>query len=173
MEIFLIRHTRTDVAPGTIYGHSEVPLHADFEKEGNTILQKLPAAVDAVYSSPATRCSLLAGYIGATVMFDERLREFNFGRWEGKTWDTIPAGERDAWMNDFVHVATPQGESLLQMNERVQQFWQELLQAPYQTIAVVTHAGVIRLVMAALEGLPLASIFTIPVEYGQIFRVQC
>ena len=139
-----------------------------FLTEADEIKRKLPATFDAVYSSPSRRCTLLAEQLVQNFQIDNRLYEFNFGDWEGKTWDTIDRQESAAWMQDFVQIATPNGESMVQMNERVMAFWTDICQKAYKTVAVVTHGGVIRLLMAADQQLPLTSVFTLKVDYGEV-----
>src|SRR5829696_6393524 len=78
----------------------------------------------------------------------ERLA-LQIGHWEGKTWEDIEPGELNPWMEDYVNVCPPGGESLLQMKERVLSFWKDVQQRPYQRVALVTHGGVIRLLLAA------------------------
>lgn len=172
MEVYLIRHTTPLISPGLIYGRTEVPLVDSFQTEADEIKSKLPTTFDAVYSSPSRRCTLLTEQLVPNFQIDNRLCEFNFGEWEGKTWDTIDQQESAAWMQDFVYVSTPNGESMLKMNERVMAFWTDLCQKTYKTVAVVTHGGVIRLLMAADQQLPLASAFTIKVDYGDVIVLR-
>jgi len=168
MEIFLIRHTTPEVCKGFIYGHMDVALAASFDAEKKLVINMLPEHIDFIVSSPSSRCTLLAREITDSFIEDERLMELNFGQWEGKTWDTIDRLESEQWMDDFINTAPPQGESLFQMNERVMNFWNELLRYPHQRIAVVTHAGVIRLILAVVNSIPLQSIFDINVHYGEV-----
>lgn len=172
MEIYLIRHTTPDVAPGLIYGRTEVDLLDRFPDEVARIRSKLPVRLDVWYSSPSRRCTQLADQLTPAFQVDDRLCEFHFGDWEGKTWDTIDPDESKAWMDDFVNVSSPNGESMIQMNERVTAFWTDLIRQPHQTAGIVTHGGVIRLLLAADQKLPLATVFTIKVDYGDVVRLR-
>jgi len=178
MEIYLIRHTSPQVDKGLIYGHLDVPLKDNFEEESQAVLKQLPAGIDAIYSSPSVRCTLLAkaisaSYYGISTSYQEEaaLRELNFGDWEGKTWDTINRVESDQWMDDFVNLSPPNGETMLQMERRIMVFWTHLLQEPYQNVAVVTHAGVLRILLAGYRNIPLKDSFTIPVAMAQVVRL--
>ena len=172
MEIFLIRHTRPLLKPGLIYGQSEVPLAASFPLERDAVLEQLASAPDAVYSSPYSRCTRLAAAIDAGYHTVPALAELNFGDWEGQTWDTVDHLESETWMADFVHLSPPGGESLLQLQARVSGFWQWLLRQPRGRVAVVTHAGVIRVILARYRGIALQDIFSIPVQYAEVFRLE-
>ena len=172
MEVFLIRHTIPDVGRGSIYGRTDVGLAESFDTEKRPVIDKLPEHIDIVVSSPSSRCTLLAREITGSYLEDKRLMELDFGLWEGKTWDTIDRLESEKWMIDFVNTAPPQGESLNQMNERVMSFWNELLQYSHPRIAIVTHAGVIRLILSAVNSAPLESLFDIHVQYGEVITLN-
>ena len=59
---------------------------------------------------------------------------------------------------------------------RVVHFGQDLvfllLKIPFDSVAVVTHAGVIRCFWAHIAGIPLKDLFNIDVDYGDVFLVQ-
>ncbi|MDN3548203.1 alpha-ribazole phosphatase [Mucilaginibacter aquaedulcis] len=172
MEIYLIRHTTPDIYKGLIYGRLDVPLSESFGAEKESVIVKLPEHIDLVISSPSSRCILLAREIAEFYVKDNRLMELDFGLWEGKTWDTIDRKESEMWMSNFINTAPPQGESLGKMNERVVDFWNQLLKLPYKKIAIVTHAGVIRLILAAVNSIPLQSVFDIKVQYGEVITLN-
>ena len=86
MDIYLIRHTKTDTKKGLCYGQSDVPLADSFYDEALQLQQKLPELNGdcKVFSSPLSRCLRLANRFSDTVTTDERLLEMNFGNWENK-----------------------------------------------------------------------------------------
>jgi len=51
-------------------------------------------------------------------LYDD-LMELNCGDWEMQAWNDIPKPEIQPWLDDFVHVPVPNGESYTQMHERV------------------------------------------------------
>jgi alpha-ribazole phosphatase len=136
------------------------------------IKTKLPDNPDIIYSSPSTRCTLLAQKINPVFIIDSRLMELNFGDWEGETWDTVNESDLQMWMDDFVNAAVPGGESMLQMSARVLSFWSELIQLSHQKVAVVTHGGVIRLILAHLRNIELVNAFDIKVAYGEVVTIN-
>lgn len=172
MEIFLIRHTTPAVSKGTIYGRTDVGLAASFQKEKDTILSKLPTTISTVFSSPSSRCTRLADCLSSSYQVDERLYEVNFGQWEGKTWDTVDQEALAPWMADFVNVCPPEGESMIQMQARVMHFWNELLQSSHDKATVVTHGGVIRIILAMIQDIPLVDSFNIKIGYADVFLVR-
>ncbi|GAC1310578.1 MAG: alpha-ribazole phosphatase [Mucilaginibacter sp.] len=172
MEIFLIRHTTPAITKGLIYGRTDVPLADSFAIEKKVIKNKLPVDIDHVFSSPSLRCTLLAREILDTFEEDKRLMELDFGLWEGETWDSVNRVESEQWMKDFINNCPPEGETLNEMNNRVISFWEELIRLPYHRIAIITHAGVIRLILATVNSLPLKSIFDLNVNYGEVVSLN-
>lgn len=168
MEIYLVRHTTPSLSPGLIYGRLDVALEDTFLSEFEIIKTKLPDNSDIVYSSPSTRCTLLSQKINPVFIIDNRLTELNFGDWEGSTWDTVNEADLKIWMDDFVNVIVPGGESMQQMSVRVLEFWSELISSGYQKAVIVTHGGVIRLILAHLRNIELADAFDIKVTYGEV-----
>ncbi len=171
MQVHLIRHTRLDIAENICYGQSEVPLASSFLTEKNLILKQLYSKYDAVFSSPLSRCTQLAQEI-PTDFYQEsaRLLELNFGAWEGKNWNDIAPDELNLWMSDFVNIKL--GESFINMYHRVVGFIEELLAKDYQKVAIVTHAGVIRIFFAWLLEIPLKNIFRLQIGYGDIYTLN-
>ena len=173
MEIYLIRHTTPDVAPGICYGQSDVVLAASFEEEWQRLQLKLPSSFDRIYTSPLQRCEQLARRLNAPQFrVDARLRELHFGDWEMRAWDDIPPKETTSWMNDFVKVACPNGESYQALAARVQAFWEQLRQEDVATVAVVTHGGPIRVMLACALSLSLEHAFRLTIGYGSVSLVS-
>lgn len=173
MLVYIIRHTKVEVLPGTCYGQSNVPLATSFPKELAHYKEQLPTHFDQIYSSPLQRCQELAMALdNQTPILEPALMEMNFGDWEGKTWDAIGQQESQPWMEDFVNVAPPNGENLADFFKRVHHFLEHLRLQPYKQVLVVTHAGAIRCIWAFATGMPLKNIFRIPVDYGEVLVLQ-
>ena len=135
-------------------------------------MDQLNQSFDAIYSSPAQRCTLLAQKFHASPITDKRLLEMNFGQWEGMTWDAIPSDLLMPWMEDFVQIAPPEGESLQIMYTRIAQFLDQLKQQNHKQVLIVAHAGVIRCIWAYVTQIPLVNIFKIPVGYGEVLKIN-
>lgn len=172
MDIYLIRHTTPNVPPGTCYGQSDVGLASSFADECTSMFAKLPAHWDRVYCSPLSRCQLLAKQLHPQPTEDARLQELDFGDWEGQAWSDIDPAKLNPWMNDFVNVACPGGESYQEMAERITAFWKDLTSEAYQNVAVVTHAGPIRALLAHVLSLPIEHSFRLAIDYGSVSLVQ-
>lgn len=169
MTLYLLRHTRVDVPQGICYGQSDVPLAESFPEEAAAVVKKLSEIrFDRVYSSPLSRCMLLAEKISNAILEDDRLKELNFGDWEGKTWDSIYESEEGKhWFADYENIACPQGESFRMMIDRVSHFIGDL-PPDMENLLIVTHAGIIRSFLTILKGFSIDKAFNTPVDYGEI-----
>ena len=103
MQCYLIRHTTPKVAIGVCYGQLDLDVTDSFSQEAQAVLAKFKGDHPAVcYSSPLQRCAKLAETLPfGRPQHDERLKELNFGAWEGQVWDDIPRHEIDHWWSDF------------------------------------------------------------------------
>lgn len=171
MEIHLIRHTAVENPENLCYGFSDIPLRNNFAEDFRAL--DLDKNFDQVISSPSGRCTLLAEHFKLNYKTDERLREMNFGRWEMKKWTDIPEEEINPWYYDFVNVKAAGGESLLEMKARVMSFWNEFISENNMDKALlVTHGGVIRLIVQSILEFPLENLFKIQIDYGKKVIIQ-
>lgn len=171
--ILLIRHTTPDVPKGVCYGQADVGLADSYVNELATLRAKLPANLAVCFSSPLQRCKRLVNDLFRDdTIVDNRLQELNFGEWELNKWDELGQAGSD-WGNNFVTYRPPGGETVLELQHRVLQFWQELItKNGSDHCAIVTHAGVIRVIVAHQKGLPIEKAYDIPVAYGQVISIN-
>ncbi|MDO3625351.1 alpha-ribazole phosphatase [Mucilaginibacter sp. BT774] len=174
MEIYLLRHTAVNNPHKLCYGQSEIDLATDWANHFTALKQKMgPSLRGALfYSSPYQRCKQLAGFLSDDqFQIDSRLSEMHFGDWEQCLWTDIDQPVLNAWMADFANYQVPGGESFVQMHGRCTQFWDELLALPSDRIVVVTHAGVIRSLLAYILSIPLEKTFQLEVEYSSVTKI--
>lgn len=177
MNLYIIRHTKVAVESGICYGQSDVSVASTFLSEKEKVKDEIAGITfDAIFCSPLFRCKILAVNIfqKEEIVFDERLKELNFGEWELKAWDAIynsPKGK--VWMDNYQTLPTLNGESYPEMVERVLEFYSELVLKKYINIAIFTHAGVIRILKSSIERQPIDELFTSfkPV-YGSIIKFE-
>ena len=181
MEIILVRHTTPSVSKGICYGQTDLDVTDVFEEEREVVLSQILALNEVekgfvIYTSPLMRCGKLAHFLSekldAAVHVEDRLMELNFGVWENRAWNDLPQDDLTLWMNDFVTAHPPDGESYEELNERVFAFLKTLQLVDNQCVILVTHAGVIRALMAHAQGLPLAKAFDVKLEYGAVCAVD-
>ena len=177
MDIYLIRHTKTDTLKGLCYGQTDVALADSFLEEAHQLQQKLPELKpdSPVFSSPLTRCVQLAEKISDKVTIDARLSELDFGDWECRRFDDIDVYILQQWTDDFVHVAPPNGESFIDLCQRAGAFWQDMVHEMHPAsgqILIITHAGVIRALLAHILKLPPANAFQFRIDVGSVHKLQ-
>jgi broad specificity phosphatase PhoE len=114
-------------------------------------------AFDYAVSSDLSRALETAQTIRgrARVVRDERWREFDFGEWEGLTWEEIV--ERFPEMLEHgttaaKRYAPPGGETFEAVCGRVGRALEELRATPYGNVLVVTHAGPLHAMLHTLFG---------------------
>lgn len=167
MILHLIRHPKPVVEPGICYGQLDLAAE-DIEATAAALRALLPAGLP-VWSSPLRRCRMLAVELQSQPVFDERLVEMNFGDWEGRPWDAIPHAELDAWAADVAGYAPPGGESPHQLQQRALDFVAGL---SVPEAALVTHAGIIRVLLAEWRGLAPDEWTQLVFPYGSLTTVE-
>jgi alpha-ribazole phosphatase len=148
--LHFIRHAETDMA-GRFCGHTDPELNnRGREQAGALHLQPL----QHVYSSDLRRAISTAEVLGLPVTVRPALREIYFGEWEGLSWEEIerayPKYARD-WMEHYPALPAPGGEPFQDFKDRVlgEVHWLLGQRGP---LAVVTHAGVLRVVLQHWHG---------------------
>ena len=175
MKVTLIRHTKVALPEGTCYGWSDVALADTFEQEAaatkHNLQKNLP--FDAIFSSPLTRARRLAAYCGyPTPTLDDRLKEIHMGDWEMQRFDAITDPRMQEWYDDYLHVATTNGESYQELFGRVASFLDEVRRLPFERIAVFTHGGVLMSARIYAEALPPEEALRNLTPYGGIVRIK-
>lgn len=179
MEIILIRHTAVAAEPGTCYGQRDVPLAEPTDEAFEQVAYRLPE-VQAVATSPLQRCARLAHWLaarsGVPLLTDDRWRELDFGAWEGQRWSQIERHLLDQWALDPWGFSAPEGESVRSMHLRVRAALAALrVKADvngWRRVAVVTHGGPIRLLLAELMGLAPMKVNALQVPFGGVFGLR-
>ncbi len=174
MKLYLIRHTKVDVEHGICYGQSDVGIAESFKEEAKVIKKQISdIKFDKIYSSPLSRCKKLSEYLfGSGIKYDDRLMELNFGDWELQKWNNLRNPTIDEWMKDFVNTPCPNGESFIEMYYRVKAFVNETKAQSIDNIAIVTHGGVIRCILAYLLNEDLKDAFKREIGYGEVAELN-
>lgn len=167
MILYLIRHPKPMIEPGICYGQLDILAKIE-NAEVELLRAELPPGLP-VWSSPLQRCLRLAEHLHRQPLIDERLAEMNFGDWEGRAWDAISRPELDAWAADVAGYAPPGGESPTALQRRALAFVAEL---DVPEAVIVTHAGVIRVLMAHWQRLAATEWVKLSVPFGGLIQVQ-
>ena len=166
MRLYLIRHPQPDVVEGFCYGRSDLPLRGPWSAA--EIAASLPPGA-TVISSPLRRCAEFARALSGNVQLDERIAELDFGAWEMLAWDDIDTVQLDAWAANPLGFDGHGGESVQQMRERVRAALADL---GGHDCVWVTHAGVMKLVLAELLTLPQDEWLALRFDYAELIVLQ-
>ncbi|MCX5800882.1 MAG: histidine phosphatase family protein [Candidatus Eisenbacteria bacterium] len=166
---FVVRHGEsTDNESGDRYsGITESTVTENGLRQAESVGRFLqPEGIQKIFSSPMKRAVATARMIqsltGGQLVIDQRLREIDYGEWEGLTRKEVFARWPESYSRykeDPVTNTPLAGESPVRVLERVQEFWQEMQHSPsmlgISKIVVVTHNTVTRILLAHLSGTPL------------------
>jgi len=150
-KLWLVRHARPLVAQGICYGALNVPADAAAtHAAAQRLASVLPPGLQVAHST-LQRCELLALSLQAlrpdlALNPDIRLREMDFGTWEGQPWSAIGQSAVDAWTANFATHPPGGGECLGTMLGRVASALRDARREPVADVVWITHAGVARCV---------------------------
>lgn len=193
-DLILVRHGRAADTEGRCIGHTDVELSPDgleavtrlardWHRHTVDGLMRSPSRIE---SSDLRRAADTARAIAEPwhlpVQLDARLREMEFGEWDGVSWTDIEArdGARlQEWMAMWTTTRAPGGESLDDLLARADDWLRDfqaslISQAPSGPVVVVAHAGWIRALLTVVMHRPTSSFFELPVDYahGTVLRIH-
>lgn len=178
MDIIMIRHGETEDNVKKVYSRDDTSLTEKGIRQimrTKELLKKYD--YEEIHYSPLKRTVETLNLLGLEGKEDIRIREINFGIFTGKTFEeisnTYPA-ETKSWIEDISNYKIPEGESLLDVYERVREFLEEICKID-KNVLLVTHDTVIRLALCWVFDNPAyfyrfkvdnGSISTITVDHG-------
>lgn len=177
MDLYLVRHGAASDTAGRCIGHCDVPLSPAGAEAIARVAAWLPRRPDRIVSSDLARARASADIVARhwdvpVAGIDARLREMNFGEWDGVPWATLE--QRDgarlrAWMEDWVRVRAPAGESFEDVVARAGAWLAEARVAwRGETVVAVAHAGAIRALLCTWLAAPLDWAFRLRVEPASV-----
>jgi alpha-ribazole phosphatase/probable phosphoglycerate mutase len=179
--LYLIRHGETEGAEKRRYkGSIDVPLSKNGIRQMALLSAYIPNPLTAVYCSDLQRAIKSAEVIAKPHSLNPiivpSLRERNFGIWEGMSFDEIREKyplEFDAWARNPLRFSPMGGESTLEVKERVIDALDKILNThEKEQIAIVSHGGVIRIILCHFLGIPLENIFRVEQDYGALNIIE-
>jgi broad specificity phosphatase PhoE len=182
VDLILICHGSTDVAAGICLGQSDPPLSA----RGFTDVQRLAAGWEGqpprfLFSSDLRRAQQSAQVFAARFaiepLADARLREVDFGRWDGRRWDEIVRQDAEHyrhWLDNWVIQEAPDGESFADVLRRTGAWLAALLGSTGRDDCVLglAHSGSIRALLCHALGLPPGRAMTIGIDEARASRLR-
>ncbi|MBS0497813.1 MAG: alpha-ribazole phosphatase family protein [Gammaproteobacteria bacterium] len=132
-----------------------------------------------IVTSPLIRCADFAHALGQrhsiSVTQDDRVREIHFGAWENRSSSELLQSDADAlsrfWQNPLDH-PPPDGEHLLGFKARVLSAWEDIQQQFCgKRVLLITHGGVIRLLIGHILQHPLERLLEIDVRHASMRHI--
>jgi broad specificity phosphatase PhoE len=154
--------------------------HADPERpdQRDALAQALQATpLATVYTSPLERARATAAVVahkhGLVPIAVDDLSEIDFGELDGVEFDDFPEELRQALLNEPTSVRFPGGENYAELKERVGMAMEGIVAAhAHETVAVVTHGGVIRAALATWLQIPDEAVFRIDQRHASVNIVE-
>ncbi len=183
-KFILVRHGQSKANEcGYLVGNTEAPLSQLGEKQARAVSEYILKAykVDVIYSSPLLRaCNTVRGVADALnlpINTDNKLIEFNFGKWEGLTHEEIRNSFDDGyskWAKDPGVFIPDGGESMAHLQARVVEKLKEIgKREEGKTVLIGSHSSVIRALQCYVQGLPLTKMKNTPwVVNGSIAEIN-
>ncbi|MDA8155749.1 MAG: histidine phosphatase family protein [Actinomycetota bacterium] len=190
--LFLIRHGRTRIE-GRYKGLLNVPLSPEGGKDALSAAKIIKRVLgdqqlDIIYTSSLIRASKTARIISrefpgagrqkyCNVEKMDSLRERNFGKWEGLRFDEIAnrwPKEFAKWVKDPFKNRPVGGEPTARLKDRVIYALKEINKktADGQNIALVSHGGALRVMIARLLGIPYKNLFRVDFAPGGVTLIH-
>jgi broad specificity phosphatase PhoE len=179
----LLRHGETPLSPQKRFaGTSDVPLTETGLRQAKAAAAWLAARgdVELIVTSPLRRTRQTAAEVaaatGAPVRVEDRLRESDFGKWEGLSF--VEASEQwpeamAAWRADPA-VPPPDGESFIEVGRRVGAALDALLAAePGRRCLIVSHVTPIKeLVARAVQAPSPAALYRMQLDVASLCEID-
>ena len=164
MKIYLVRHGETDWnQAGLLQGQTDIALNAQGLEQAREAAERLKEVpFDIAFCSPLIRAKRTAETIigdrKINLTTDERLRELNFGPWEGVDIRTIKDAASQPFTNPGSYIPPEGAESFAQLYKRSGEFVDQVLlplEGTYETVLVVAHGGVNRSILNPVLNIPV------------------
>ncbi|KZX65794.1 alpha-ribazole phosphatase [Vibrio sp. HI00D65] len=151
--IYLLRHGKVE-GKAALNGVSDVLVNSELQQQICDAMVHQGIAVDSVITSPLRRCNDLANLyaerMSVPLSVAPEFQEMNFGEVDGIAFDELKDkwAMLDTFWQDPSNHKLSGAESLQNFHERVTQAWSQLLNDPSDNLLLVTHGGVIRMLLA-------------------------
>ena len=178
LHLDLLRHGETELGGG-LRGSLDDALTANgWAQMRAAVAQQGPW--DRLISSPLQRCARFADELGARlnvpVSLEKDLQELHFGAWEGQSAAALMQTDADGlgrfWADPY-SFTPPEGEAVEDFSQRVLGAVARLHRAyAGERVLLISHGGVMRLLLARARGLPREHLLNVEVGHGGLFSLR-
>jgi len=187
--LYFVRHGETDWnVQKRIQGHKDIRLNTEGREQAHRTAQKLLSEithVHAIISSDLQRTAqtaeIIADYFKLPVQSTTKLRERDFGSFSGKTFKQMSVLLKDAYKifnslseeDKFDFNFHPEIEPERKLRTRVMSCLEDTVNRyPGKTVVVVTHGGVLRSILTAMQLLTTHEYGRIHIGNGAYFAIR-
>ncbi|MFP0198902.1 alpha-ribazole phosphatase family protein [Pseudomonas sp. PHC1] len=177
LRLDLLRHGETELGGGLRGSLDDALTEKGWAQMREAVIGLGPW--DRLVSSPLQRCARFAEELGAqtglSVVQDMALQELHFGAWEGQSAAALMETDAEAlglfWADPY-GFTPPQGEPVSDFSARVLAAVTRLHAAHAgERVLLVSHGGVMRLLLARARGLPREQLLNVEVAHGALFSL--
>lgn len=135
---------------------------------------------DMIIASSLSRCADFAREVSSqhniVMEADERFKEIGFGDWEGSTAEELMKSDQEILLRfwkDPVNNTPPGAEAVTDFQSRIIAAWEDVLERYHgKHILIISHAGVMRMILRHVLNMSLDSMFRIEVPIASISRIR-
>lgn len=177
LRLDLLRHGETELGGGLRGSLDDALTEKGWTQMRAAVIEGGPW--DRLVSSPLQRCARFAAELGEQlnlpVQLEKDMQELHFGAWEGQSAAALMETDADAlglfWADPY-SFTPPQGEPVSDFSARVLAAVARLHSAyAGQRILLISHGGVMRLLLAQARGLPREQLLNVEVGHGALFAL--
>lgn len=109
------------------------------------------------------------------IRVDPNLREINLGDWDGRPMQAIRTEFPAEWKKRGEGIDTfrpPKGESFSDLYQRVVPVFEHIVETVSRPVLIVGHAGVNRVILCRVLGMPIRKLFSIEQNYGALNIIE-
>lgn len=178
LHLDLLRHGETELGGGLRGSLDDALTDRGWQQMRAAVVDRGPW--DRVVSSPLQRCAQFAAEFAAwlevPLSLEKDLQELHFGAWEGQSTAALMQTDAEGlglFWNDPYTFTPPEGEPVSAFSERVLGAVSRLHQAyAGERVLLISHGGVMRLLLARARGLPREQLLSVEVGHGGLFSLQ-
>ncbi|MCK5130732.1 MAG: alpha-ribazole phosphatase [Candidatus Sabulitectum sp.] len=180
-QIAIVRHGSVSREyHGRYIGRTDVPLDVTGMEQALSTGRFLRSGnFSSCVCSPMARTAATAGIIAeetnVPVSTEDFLREIDFGNWEGMSFNEVSSrfpGDVKQWLSAGDDFVFPGGESIRDFHRRVEEAADRILKSESRNQIVVTHGGVVRVLLCLFLGIPFKHAHAFNIMYGATALIE-
>lgn len=180
--LFLLRHGEVEERYHRVFGgRIDMELSPRGHKQARALASYVcRSPIDVIYASPMRRAQQtlapLAAHCAKPAVVKQEFREVDFGDWTGLTWEQVHSQfgvSAFEWLDKIEKAAIANAESGATFRARVEPALRQIVREHAgQSVAILCHGGVIRMMLSILLDWPLPSMASFEIEYASLTRVE-